>query len=205
MLGVVQAIVLAICNVSGSKLADSSNYPFCPILDYGMSVEEVYSFISSRSENIIRKQFSEDGVWLITLEKNQYYNAPFKVTYKFYIGKPFKTYGTTVKGLFAIELTFQDTNMTSDNRMDEKYIETYAKFFGIPIKHKNGHIVYSNKFDDTGNGYGISYLDGVWRLIVKNGNVISFNFPPRDRIRRGQLPTITYRQRFNIVWPEEEE
>ena len=72
------------------------------------------------------------------------------------------------------------------------------------MKHKNGHIVYDNKFDDSGNGYGISYLDGVWRLFVKNGNVIVFNFPPKDRILRGQMPTITYRQRHNIVWPEEE-
>lgn len=195
-------IILAIF-VASSRMSDSAIFPFSPTLDYGTSIQTALPEIQARSQSTIVTKFSEDGVWITAMETPDGFENPVKIVYKFYTGKPFRIKNGKVQGLFAIEMTFSDTSMNNDNGKDEQYVSAYANFLGIKVHTKKGHIIYNNDFDDDLNSYGISYVDGIWRLVVKNGNVVEINFPSKYRILRGQLPKIIYRQRFSIHWPED--
>lgn len=202
MFSILISIFVIFSNASPSDFSRNEIGPFSQV-DFGNSFESVATMLDSK--NVEYKISSFEKKVVIDSKETLPDGTLVDVEYDFYDGK-FVSDGVVISGLYGIMLTFSDSSLSKDSQMDENFVRMYCEKLGVKYSLKKGRVFTDNSIynDRMILKNGISWVDGVWRVFSKNGNVVEINFPSKHQISYGQEPTIYFKTKYNIYWSVDE-
>lgn len=185
---------------SKSDFSENRVFPFSSTIDFGTPIDILILSLQVENRHFQIDSFSCDRIAVTTFKKDTRIDS-VEIVYYFYSNK-LRSNGQIISGLYQVELNYSnDMSRTSDDKIVDVFVTEFADLMEVKIKkHKN--IIIENEIlnDRQHPKNGVFNLDGVWFVANKEGNVVSFNFPKREFIKRGQKSRIVFKQMFSIDW-----
>lgn len=185
---------------SKSDFSENRVFPFSSTIDLGTPIDVLILSLQAEGRTYQIDSFSCDRIAVTTFKKDLP-NDSVEVVY-YFRSIPFITNRQVVSGLYQVELNYSnDMSRTSDDKIVDVFVTEFADLMEVKIKKRKNIIIENEILNDRQHPKnGVFNLDGVWFVANKEGNVVSFNFPKREFIKRGQKSRIVFKQMFSIDW-----
>lgn len=185
---------------TNSIFSKNEVWPFTKTVDFGMSVNSFLSQLTNQTYSIDSNSCKK--IFVTMNDGKDAYGTPVQIIYSFYNDTTISN-KTKIFGLYQVEVIYSNNkDLTSDDNVVEVHVEDFANLFNVKYSKKRGELVSNyNLMNDQANPTGgIFSVDWVWFIVAKNGNIVTLNFPTKERIRMGQKSRLIYKWKYSIDW-----